>query len=70
MFKQYKYINDIRVYSKWTYEKLISHEYYCQIVTHEVCVEKLVTLKVDPGIIYSNQFVGNSQVTNFLCSDS
>ncbi len=37
MFKQYKQLNDIRVYSIQTYEKKISHDYYCQIVTHEVC---------------------------------
>jgi hypothetical protein len=28
---------DIRDYSIQTYEKLILHGYYCQIVTHEVC---------------------------------
>jgi hypothetical protein len=30
-------MNDIRDYSIQTYEKLILHNYYCQIVTHEVC---------------------------------
>jgi hypothetical protein len=30
-------MNDIHVYSKQTYEKQISHNYYCQIVTHEIC---------------------------------
>jgi hypothetical protein len=29
-------MNDIHVYSIWTYEKKISHDYYCQIMTHEV----------------------------------
>ncbi len=37
MFKQYKWMNDIHVYFIWTYEKKFSHDYYCQIVTHEVC---------------------------------
>jgi hypothetical protein len=36
MFKQYKKMNDIHVYSTWTNEKQISHDYYCQILTHEV----------------------------------
>jgi hypothetical protein len=30
-------VNDIHVYFIQTYEKKISHDYYCQIVTHEVC---------------------------------
>jgi hypothetical protein len=30
-------MNDISVYSIQTYEKQISHNYYYQIVTHEVC---------------------------------
>jgi hypothetical protein len=30
-------MNGIRIYSIQTYEKQISHNYYCQIVTHEVC---------------------------------
>jgi hypothetical protein len=30
-------MNDIRDYSIQTHEKLILHNYYCQIVTHEVC---------------------------------
>jgi hypothetical protein len=29
-------MNDIHVYSIQTYEKHFSHDYYCQIVTHEV----------------------------------
>jgi len=37
VFKQYKHAYDIHVYSIWTYEKQISHNYYCQIITHEVC---------------------------------
>ncbi len=41
MFKQYTYMNDIYVYSKRTYEKYISHDYYCQIMAHEVCDLKL-----------------------------
>jgi hypothetical protein len=28
---------DIYDYSIQTYEKVILHDYYCQIVTHEVC---------------------------------
>jgi len=36
MFKQYKYMNDIYVYYIQTYEKQILHDYYCQIMTHEV----------------------------------
>jgi len=32
-------MNDICVYSIQTYEKEILHNYYCQIVTHEVCDE-------------------------------
>jgi hypothetical protein len=30
-------MNDIHVYSIQTYEKQISHDYYSQIVIHEVC---------------------------------
>jgi hypothetical protein len=30
-------MNDIHDYSIQTYEKLILHNYYYQIVTHEVC---------------------------------
>jgi hypothetical protein len=30
-------MNDIRVYFIQTYEKQISHDYYYQIMTHEVC---------------------------------
>jgi hypothetical protein len=30
-------MNDIHVYSIQTYEKHILHDYYCQIVTHQVC---------------------------------
>ncbi len=30
-------MNDIRFYSIQTYEKIIYHDYYCQIMTHEVC---------------------------------
>jgi hypothetical protein len=30
-------MSDICVYSIRTYEKQILHNYYCQIVTHEVC---------------------------------
>jgi hypothetical protein len=30
-------MNDVHVYSIWTYEKKISYDYYCQIVAHEVC---------------------------------
>jgi hypothetical protein len=37
MFKQYKKMHDICVYSIQTYEKWISQNNYCQIVTHEVC---------------------------------
>jgi hypothetical protein len=29
-------MNDIYVYSIQTYEKKILHDYYCQIVTHEI----------------------------------
>jgi hypothetical protein len=29
-------MNDICVYFIQTYEKQISHDYYCQIMTHEV----------------------------------
>jgi hypothetical protein len=32
-------MNDICVYSIRTYEKQFLHNYYCQIVTHEVCDE-------------------------------
>jgi hypothetical protein len=32
-----KWMNDIHVYSIQTYEKQILHDYYCQIVPHEVC---------------------------------
>ncbi len=30
-------MNDIHVYFIQTYEKQISHNYYCQIMTHEIC---------------------------------
>jgi hypothetical protein len=30
-------MNDIHVYSIQTYENQISHDYYCQIATHEIC---------------------------------
>jgi hypothetical protein len=30
-------MNYIRAYSIKTYENKISHDYYCQIVTHEIC---------------------------------
>jgi hypothetical protein len=30
-------MNDIRVYYVQTYEKCISHNNYCQIMTHEIC---------------------------------
>jgi hypothetical protein len=30
-------MNNICVYYIWTYEKQILHNYYCQIMTHEVC---------------------------------
>jgi hypothetical protein len=30
-------MNYIHVYSIQTYEKQISHDYYCQILTHEFC---------------------------------
>jgi hypothetical protein len=36
-------MNDIYDYSIWTYEKLISSDYYSQIVTHEV-YDVLVTI--------------------------
>jgi hypothetical protein len=36
-------MNDIRVYSIKTNEKKFSHDYYCQIVTHEVCDVALPT---------------------------
>jgi len=35
MFKQYKYMNDIYVYSIQTYEKQNLHDYYCQIMAHD-----------------------------------
>jgi hypothetical protein len=35
-------MNDIHVYSIQTYEKLISHHYYHQIVTHEICDGPLI----------------------------
>jgi hypothetical protein len=34
-------MNDIYVYSLQSYEKQISHDYYCQIITHEVCHDVL-----------------------------
>jgi hypothetical protein len=34
-------MNDICVYSIWTYDKQILHDYYCQIVIHEICDELL-----------------------------
>jgi len=34
-------MNGIHVYSIRIYEKQISHDYYCQIVTHEVCDDVL-----------------------------
>jgi hypothetical protein len=33
-------MNDIHVYSILTYEKKNSHDYYCLIVTHEICDAK------------------------------
>jgi len=46
MFKQYKYMNDIYVYYIQTYEKQILHDYYCQIMTHEVYDVDLGKLKI------------------------
>jgi hypothetical protein len=37
-------MNDIHVYSIWTYEKQILHDYYCKIVTHEVCDGLLIKI--------------------------
>jgi len=34
MFKQQKFMNDIYVYSILSYEKKISHDYYCKIIAH------------------------------------
>jgi hypothetical protein len=36
MFKEYKQMNDIYVYSIWTYENHISSDYYYEIVTYDV----------------------------------
>jgi hypothetical protein len=44
-------MNDIRVYSIWTYEKQILHDYYCKIVTHEVCDVGTRTYKIDPSFL-------------------
>jgi hypothetical protein len=56
-------MNDICDYSIWTYEKLISHNYYCQIVTHEVCDEidgenetNFFFTKIERLYIYKNKF--------------
>jgi hypothetical protein len=35
-------MNDIHVYSIQTYEMKILHDYYCQIVTHEICDEETI----------------------------
>jgi len=37
-------MNDIYVYSIWTYEKQILHNYYSQIVTYEVFDVAHITL--------------------------
>jgi hypothetical protein len=37
MFKQYKRMNNIRVYFIQTYEIYFLHSYYYQIVIHEIC---------------------------------
>lgn len=36
MFKQYKKMNDIFIYSIQNYEKCILYNYYYQIMTHEI----------------------------------
>jgi hypothetical protein len=38
---------DIRVYSIQTYEMKILHEYYCQIMTHEVCDDHHTHIIID-----------------------
>jgi len=58
-------MNYIRAYSIRIYEKEISHNYYCQIVTHEICdVDKLFflldvfcdMLHIDKDIEYPKHF--------------
>jgi hypothetical protein len=36
---------DIHVYSIWTYEKQILHNYHCQFVAHNICVHTSHTLQ-------------------------
>jgi hypothetical protein len=60
MFKQYKYMNDSHVYSIRTYEKQISYDYYCQIMTHEVCDDSLLK-----GMILGSQQWANK--VQWLC---
>jgi hypothetical protein len=36
LFKQYKKMNDIFIYSIQNYEKCILYNYYYQIMTHEI----------------------------------
>jgi hypothetical protein len=48
-------MNDIRIYSIWTYEKQISHDYYYQVVTHEVC-----------DVCSSNTCIGPQHSHNFI----
>jgi hypothetical protein len=43
-------MNDIHVYSIQTYEKHISHNYYCQIMTHEVCDDGQKGFNLIPSI--------------------
>jgi hypothetical protein len=40
-------MNDICVYSIWDYEKKNSHDYYCQIMTHEICDVEIRAYKID-----------------------
>jgi hypothetical protein len=37
-------MNDICIYFIQTYEKQISHDYYCQILTHDICDDDLVLI--------------------------
>ncbi len=43
----------INVYFVWTYEKINSHDYCCQIVAHEVCdvgAKPIGSRKVENGV--------------------
>jgi hypothetical protein len=40
------------VYSMRTYEKKISNDYYCQIVTHEVCDENKATMVFNKSNVF------------------